>query len=95
MWKLYEALIGSGLREDAARLIAEIVPPSKDLALRSDVLAIDAKIDNLEVKLQATESRLEAKMQALHASSLRWMLGLFVPVWAATWGTLLVALLRT
>ncbi len=86
--ELYEALKGSGITEDAARLIADVVPPARDLASRSDVIALDAKIDRME-------ARLEAKMQVLHASTLRWMIGLFLPAWAATAGTLLTLVVKS
>ena len=44
--ELYEALKES-IGEDAARMIAEVVPPSRDVALRADVLAVRADVDAL------------------------------------------------
>jgi hypothetical protein len=68
--ELHEALEGS-IPDKAARLIAEVFPPAKDLVTKSYV----------DQKFAEMESRI-----------LRWMLGLFVPVWAVTMGTLIVAL---
>ncbi len=99
--ELYEALKGCGITEDAARLIADVVPPAKDLAtrvdifiLKSDVIAVDAKIDRVDAKIDLIEARLEARIEAASSKTIRWILGVFIPVWATTWGVLAVALLR-
>lgn len=80
--QLYESLKGS-IPDEAARMIAEAFPAARDLA---------TKLDVHEVKVAVTQ--LEARMEALHASTLRWMVGLFFPAWAVTAGTLLALVLR-
>ena len=82
--ELYEEHKGS-VSDKAARLIAEAFPAAQDVATKSYV---DEKIAQV---LHAI-SDLRVEMHVLHTSSLRWMLGLFIPVWAATMGTLIVAL---
>jgi hypothetical protein len=77
--ELYEALKGS-IPDKAARLIAEAFPAATDLATKHYV---DQKFAELRADIHA-----EAK------SAMRWMLGLFIPVWAATMGTLIVALTK-
>jgi hypothetical protein len=84
--ELYEALKGS-IPDKAARLIAEAFPAAKDLATKAYV---DEKIAQV---LQAIAD-LRTEMHAESKTSLRWMLGLFIPVWAATMGTLIVALTK-
>lgn len=84
--ELYEALRGS-IPDNAARMIAEAFHPARDLVTKHDLA--DFRTDFLK-----ETARLESTMEQLHSSTLRWMLGLFVPIWAATWGTLLVAVLR-
>lgn len=58
--------------EEAARMIAEVVPPARDLATKAD----------LRDGLAALSRRQQ------------WMLGFFVPVWVATFGTLIAVVLK-
>ncbi len=64
--------------EKAAALIAEVVPPAQELATKSDI------------------AELRAEMQAGFAQirTLRWMLGLFLPMWFGTWVTLVALVLK-
>ena len=72
--ELYEAL-KKDLNEDAARMIAEVVPAAQDLATKADVAAV-------ELRLQARFDQLESRM-------LRWTLTFFVPLWAGVFGVLI------
>ncbi len=62
--------------------------------LKADIESVkgELKADIHEVSLSV--ARLEAKMEALHASTLRWMIGLFLPAWGVTAGTLLAVVLK-
>lgn len=84
--ELYEALKPS-VGQDAARMIAEVVPPTRDLALRSDVAALRA--DTRE-----EFARIRGEMHAETNRTLRWIFAFFIPVWAGTWGTVVAILLK-
>ncbi len=73
--ELYEALKPT-VGEDAARMIAEVLPPAKDIATRSDI------------------ERVLSKMHAENTRTIKWLIGVSLPMWAATWGLLGVLLLR-
>ena len=75
--ELYEALKGS-IPDEAARLIAEAFPAARDLATKP---YIDQKFAEVRAEIHIESTR-----------TMRWMIGLFVPVWAATLGTLVLAL---
>lgn len=71
--ELYEALKGY-LGGEAARLIAEAVPPKAELATKTDI--------QLEIeKLRTDFAEFKADMR-------RWMLAFFVPLWVGVYGTL-------
>ena len=59
-------------------MIAEVVPPTQDLATKTDVAAVDRRFAELDAKIHAEATR-----------SIKWMIGVFVPVWVATWGSML------
>lgn len=71
----------------------------RGFASKPDVLLLDVKVDRVEARLEAKidrlEARLEAKIEAASSKTIRWILGVFIPVWATTWGALAVALLRS
>jgi hypothetical protein len=83
---LYEALKPS-IGEDAARMIAEIFPPASDLATKSDLREGFAAVREGFAKVRG-------EMQAESKTNLRWIIGLFVPVWVATWGTMIAVLFK-
>jgi hypothetical protein len=87
---LYEALKPS-IGEDAARMIAEIFPPASDLATKSDVR--EAFL-SLHGEMREGFATLRGEMQAESKTNLRWIIGLFVPVWVATWGTMIAVLFK-
>ncbi len=74
--ELYEAL-KKDLSEDSARMIAEVVPPAAEIATKSDISRLDARITQLEGHI---DSRL-----------LRYTFAFIVPIWVSAAG-LLVAL---
>ena len=84
--ELYEALKPS-VGEDAARLIAEVLPGAEELATRHDLLTTKSE-------LQLSFARLEGMIERSSKETMRWMLTFFVPLWIATWGTLLAVLLK-
>jgi allophanate hydrolase subunit 1 len=59
--ELYEAL-KKDLSEDSARMIAEVVPASQDLATKADLLGVEQRLERritqLERKIGMTEVRL-------------------------------------
>ena len=74
--ELYEAL-KKDLSEDAARMIAEVVPAAQDLATKADVARLEALI-----------ARVEARISALGQDLGDRMLKYFVPLWIAVFGAL-------
>ena len=80
--ELYEALKPT-VGEDAARLMASVVPAAENLATRDDVARVELKVSTLETKIEASTKEL-----------MRWMLVMFVPVWAGVWGTVVAVILK-
>lgn len=68
--ELYEAL-RKDLNEDAARMIAEVVPAAQDLATKTDIARV-------EVLIAQTEQRLERRMTAMER---RYYVVIGVPLW--------------
>jgi hypothetical protein len=109
--ELYEALKRS-ISDQAARLIAEVVPAAKDLATVSYVdlkfAAVDQKFALVDQKFALVDQKfaelrgemlegfasIRAEIHREAKSTMRWMLGLFIPVWGATLGTLILALAK-
>lgn len=116
--RLYE-LLREQIGQEAARMVSEAVPPSREIATRSDLSTfrsemtsdfaafrseMRAEFERFRAEVEARFERIEHQMQELRLSVeaavvrsenriLRWMLGLFVPVWlgvAAMVVTLLV-----
>jgi hypothetical protein len=79
--ELYEALKRS-IPEEAARLIAEGYPRAADQATKADISGVLAEIAGLRGEIKAV-----ARVQ-------NWMLGLFVPLFAGTWGTVIAVVLK-
>ena len=90
-------------------MIAEVIPPSQDLATKADVLAVkldlrgelmavkgdlETRIAILEGKMNEGFALLRGDIHAQHVSSLRWMLSFFIPVWAGTWATVVAIVLK-
>jgi hypothetical protein len=73
--ELYEAL-RERVGEDAARMIAEVVPPAAEMATKHDIARLSDQIKDSQV------------------STLRWMVGLFIPVWAGTWATVVAVIIK-
>lgn len=69
--ELYEAL-KRDLNEDAARMIAEVVPPASDVATKGDVAALRTEIADVK---SCIDSRLH-----------RMTLAFLVPMWTTTLG---------
>jgi hypothetical protein len=83
--ELYEALKGS-VGEKAARMIAEIVPVAADVVRKQDLAeAVSTLIREI------AEVRIE--MHALNNRSIRWILGVTIPLWIGTWGMMAAILL--
>jgi hypothetical protein len=86
--ELYEAL-KDWIGEKAAALIADVVPPARELATKLDVAELGRQIAELRTELTA---EIEAGFAQLR--TLRWMLGLFLPMWFGTWVTLVALVLK-
>lgn len=83
--ELYEALKGH-VGPDAARLVAESIPMTSELATKSDLALLGA-----EIKAEIAEIRGEIK--GVETRLMRWMLTYFVPLWLGVYGTLAAAVL--
>ena len=99
--ELYEALKPT-VGEDAARMIAEVVPPTRDLATKSDIEATRRDIESAKGDIERLRgdtregyAKLEGKIHAESTRTIKWFLGVFVPVWAGTWGSVIAVLLRS
>jgi len=84
--ELYEALRGS-IPDSAARMIAEAFHPAHELATKSDLA-------ELRGEMRAGFATLQGEIHKSSASTMRWMLTFFIPVWAGTWGTVAAVLLK-
>ncbi|MEX2393357.1 MAG: hypothetical protein WD826_02640 [Actinomycetota bacterium] len=106
--ELYEAL-RQHVGDDAAAMMAEVIPPAANLAtkddLRGEIAAVRSEIADLrsELKLEIAGLRgemregfamLRGEIAKSQASNLRWMLTMFVPVWAGTWATVAAVILK-
>jgi hypothetical protein len=102
--ELYEAL-KDRVGEEAARLIADVVPAADELATKHDLLATKHDLDReiSGVRLEVTELRGEMRegfaavrgeIQKSSKETMRWILTFMIPMWAGTWGTLLAVLLK-
>ena len=78
--ELYEALKRS-LDEEAARMIAEVVPAARDLATKDDIARLERRMDRFEHEFGQRVDKLEAKF-------FRWLFTMFVPLWIAVFGAL-------
>ena len=106
--ELYEALKGT-VGEDAAKMIAEIIPPAQNVATRLDVAEVRLEVAGMDGRLQAQIAEMDGRLQAQIAEmdghlqaqikessqqTLRWMLGFFIPVWLGSWGTVVAVVLK-
>jgi hypothetical protein len=91
--ELYEALKPT-VGEQAARLMANVIPPAEELTTKYDLGAATAELKGEIADVKVQVSRLEAKIEASSKDTMRWMLAFFIPVWAGTWGTVIAVLLK-
>ena len=91
--ELYEALKGS-VGEDAARLIAEVVPTASEIATKQDLFATKTELRDEISAVRLEIAGLRGEIQKSSKETMRWMLPFFVPLWLGTWGTLLAVLLK-
>lgn len=87
--ELYEALKPS-VGADAARMIADVVPPAGDLATKADIAEVRLEIAGVRVEVAGLRADMAAQWERAH----RWLLGLFVPLWAGTFATLVALVLK-
>ena len=78
---LYEALKPT-IGEEAARMIAEVVPPTQDLATKLDIAGLNARFAEVDARIHTEATR-----------TIKWIVGVFVPVWGATWGGIVALVL--
>ena len=86
--ELYEAL-KDRIGEKAAALIADVVPPARDLATKLDLERVITEFSRQIAELTAKVDSGFAQIRTL-----RWMLGLFLPMWFGTWVTLVALVLK-
>jgi len=87
--ELYEALKPT-VGEEAARLMATVIPPAENLATKDHIAEVKLEIANVNVRVANVETKIESATKEL----MRWMLVLVIPVWAGTWGTVVAVLLK-
>lgn len=87
--ELYEALKKT-LDEEAARMIAEVVPAAGDVATKADIAGLDRRIDGLDRRIDGVER----KIDELEAALTRRTLAFFMPLWIAVLATMVALLLK-
>ena len=88
--ELYEALRGQ-LGEEAARLIANVVPVAEDLATKSE---LREEVAGLRAEMHEGFAMVRTEIERSSKETMRWMLTFFVPLWLGTWGSLLAVVLK-
>lgn len=95
--ELYEVL-KDRIGPEAARMLADAIPPAADFATRHDVLAtkndIEQQIERLDAKIDVVEHRTLAAIHRSQADITRALLGFFIPLWAGVLGVILTLLLK-
>lgn len=81
--ELYEVLKRS-MDEEAARMLAEALPPAGDVATKGD---IEGAVIRLEGRLNERFAQLETRM-------MRWIVVFFVPLWVTILGAVVTIALR-
>lgn len=71
--ELYETL-RDRIGEDAARMVAETIPQAENVATKADIAELRGEL------------RTEIHKSAL--STVKWILGFTIPMWAATWAAI-------
>lgn len=89
--ELYEALKGP-VGDKAARMIAEVVPPARELATKDD---LKLEITELRAEMREGFARIEAKFGELKSQIYGRMLTMFVPLWLGVFGVILTLLLKS
>ncbi|MGH2758847.1 MAG: hypothetical protein ACRDKJ_04705 [Actinomycetota bacterium] len=92
--ELYEAPKGS-IPEDAARMIAEVVPPAKDLAMKTDLFGVREEIGSVRAEIGSVRAEIgsvRAEVRAL--PTMKWVVALFIPVWLGTWSSVVAVILK-
>jgi hypothetical protein len=74
--ELYEAL-RAPVGDEAARMIAEVVPAADDLAKKADLADLRAEMADLRAEMHREFSAMKG-----------WMLALMIPLWLGVYGTI-------
>lgn len=82
--ELYETLKKS-MDEDAARMIAEVLPLGRDVATKDDIA-------RLERATKEDIARVEQQIARMDARFARWILAFFVPLWITSAAAIVTAL---
>ena len=82
--QLYEALKPT-VGEDAARLMAEVVPPAENLATKADIADVVAHMNEQFAKVRT-------EMHAETNRTIRWMMGFLISAWVGSFGSLVAIL---
>ena len=73
--ELYEALKPT-VGEEAARMIANVIPAAAELATKQDV------------------ERLRTEIAAGDLRTIKWLVGIFLPILVGIWGTVIAVLIK-
>jgi hypothetical protein len=86
--ELYEAL-KKDLNEDAARLIAEVVPAAGDVATKTDIARLEARVTGVEAGLGSRINEVDLGLKGyIDSRLLRYTLACIIPIWISTAGLL-------
>jgi hypothetical protein len=98
--ELYEALKPT-IGEDAARMIAEVVPPARDAATKDDVAAVRLNVEALRTEfaefrgeMREEFANVRGEMHAERVSMFKWLFAFMIPVWGGSIGTALAVVLK-
>lgn len=89
--ELYEALKKS-MDEDAARMIAEVVPLGRDVATKDDIARVEKATGDQIAAVQIDIARVEQQLARMEARFARWILTFFVPLWITSAAAIVTAL---
>jgi hypothetical protein len=89
--QLYEAL-KPAVGEDAARLMAEVVPPAENLATKADLADVLARIDERFARVWEEFAKVRTEMHAESNRTIRWMMGFLISAWVGSFGSLVAIL---
>jgi hypothetical protein len=78
--ELYEAL-KPHVGQEAAGMIADVIPPARDLATRTDLAGVRTELSDVKAELKTDIAELRADMYAMEARLTSKFLTYSLPIW--------------